>query len=72
MTQSVLKHSVSIAESGMSSDDAAELEELRREAAVLREQLEQCGRITRWRAHRRAMSINSRLASTRLRLAIPN
>ena len=40
MTQSVLKHSVSIRETGLSSDDAAELEELRREAAVLREQLE--------------------------------
>ena len=34
-------------EPGMSSDDAAELEQLRREAAVLREQLQEAAQRTR-------------------------
>ena len=59
-------------ESSMSSDDAAELEELRREAAVLREQLENAVGSHGGAATAPATCISSKPGSTRLRPAIPS
>ncbi|HYR13447.1 MAG TPA: proteasome ATPase, partial [Mycobacterium sp.] len=57
-------------ESGMSSDDAAELEELRREAAILREQLENAvGPQSGLRSARDAHQLEARIDSLAARNA---
>ena len=58
-------------EPDLSSEDAAELEELRREAAILREQLDNAVGAQAPRAVR-AIFTSSRPGSTRWRRAIPS